>query len=78
MQNTNQPTSVTNNQAYNVTPLFAAMSLANNKYPKNSLPIDTEGTIQSNADQAALPDVTLYNAHGILVNSRPNSLIATA
>ena len=59
-----------------VTPLLQAMLAKNDSLPKNSLPVNTQGTIQENADEAALPSVTLYNAHGILRNSNPNTLIA--
>lgn len=74
MQTQVQPTPT----SYQITPLLEAMGLANDKRPKNSLPSDTNGTVQENADQAATPSVTLYNAHGILVNGNPNSLIAVA
>lgn len=67
---------VTNPQQ--ITPLLEAMTLANDQMPNNSLPADTNGTVQENAEQAAHPPVTLYNAHGILVKSKPNSLIAIA
>lgn len=74
MQALAQPATPTN--TYRVVPIFEMMLTSNNKNPRNSLPIDVQGTIQSNADKQALVDVTLYNAHGILVNSNPNSLIA--
>lgn len=57
-------------------PIIAAMQANNDKRPKNSLPIDTHGTVQSNAD--SIPEVTLYNAHGLLRNSKPNSLLGIA
>lgn len=44
--------------------------------PKDALPVDTQGTIQENAH--LMPPVTLYNAHGILTKSNPNSLVAYA
>jgi hypothetical protein len=59
-----------------IQPLMASVKLSNNKLPSNALPQDNLGTIQENADKEALQDVTLYNAHGIIVNSNPNSLIA--
>lgn len=61
-----------------IQPLIAAMQTSNNKLPKNSLPINTEGTIQENAEKAAVPEVTLYNAHGIVNRNKPNALIAYA
>ena len=59
-----------------IQPLLASMKTSNDKLPSNSLPIDNMGTVQQNADKESMVDVTLYNAHGILVNSNPNSLIA--
>jgi hypothetical protein len=59
-------------------PIIEAMRTNNDKRPKNSLPIDTYNTIQSNADTAAIAEVTLYNAHGILKSPNPNSLIGYA
>ena len=70
-----QPTPTTTNP-YQITPLLEAMTVANDKRPKNSLPIDTQGTVQANAEAAATPSVTLYNSHGILTKSNPNTLIA--
>jgi hypothetical protein len=58
-------------------PILRSMSTNNDKRPKNSLPTDTHGTVQSNNDNA-LPQITLYNAHGILKNPNPNSLIGYA
>ena len=57
-------------------PIIAAMQANNDKRPKNSLPINTQGTIQSNVD--SIPEVTLYNAHGVLKNSKPNTLLGIA
>lgn len=59
-----------------VTPLLATMLAHNDQRPKTSLPTETEGTIQENAKP--MPEVTLYNSHGILTKSKPNSLIAYA
>jgi hypothetical protein len=59
-------------------PLLRAMNERNNRSPKNSLPINTEGTVQSNAESEAIPNVTLYNAHGILTPTRPNALLGIA
>jgi hypothetical protein len=58
------------------TPLMASMLSTNDQLPNNTLPVDTQGTVQENAQ--VLPSVTLYNAHGILSKSNPNSLIAYA
>jgi hypothetical protein len=57
--------------------LLHSMSTNNDKRPNNALPIDTNGTILSNSDNT-LPEVTLYNAHGILKNTKPNTLIGIA
>ena len=59
-----------------VTPLLATMLAHNDQRPKNNLPVDTQGTIQENAKP--MPEVTLYNAHGILSKNKPNSLMAYA
>lgn len=59
-----------------ITPLFAAMKQHSDRLPKSSLPTELEGTVQENTH--LLPPVTLYNSHGILVKSNPNSLIAYA
>jgi hypothetical protein len=58
-------------------PILESMSTNNDKRPSNSLPIDTNGTPQSNNDNS-LPQVTLYNAHGILKKTNPNSLLGYA
>jgi hypothetical protein len=58
-------------------PILESMSTNNDKRPDNSLPIDTNGTPQSNNDNL-LPEITLYNAHGILKTTNPNSLIGYA
>ena len=57
-------------------PIIAAMQANNDKRPKNSLPINTQGTIQSNVN--SISEVTLYNAHGVLKNSKPNTLLGIA
>jgi len=57
-------------------PVMESIRTNNDKRPKNSLPEDTQGTIQSNANN--IPPVTLYNAHGILSKTNPNSLIGYA
>lgn len=59
-----------------LTPVMEAMRTNNDRQPKNSLPEDTEGTIQSNAK--SIPEVTLYNAHGVLKKTNPNSLLGYA
>jgi hypothetical protein len=58
-------------------PIIAAMRAGNDKRPRNSLPVNTEGTVQSNNDKV-YADVTLYNAHGVLNKTKPNSLLGTA
>ena len=55
-------------------PLMKAMDKANDNTPKNALPSNTEGTIQENTH--SLPQVTIYNAHGIINKQPPNSLLA--
>lgn len=57
-------------------PIIAGMRSNNDKMPKNSLPINTQGTIQSNIH--SIPEVTLYNAHGLLSNNKPNTLLGVA
>ena len=57
-------------------PVVSAMKANNDKMPKNSLPEDTNGTIQSHA--VSIPPVTLYNAHGLLSKTNANSLIGYA
>jgi hypothetical protein len=77
MQPTNIDQPVTQTSSYfAVQPILAAMKANNDKTPDNSLPIDTQGTIQSNAPNIA--PVTLYNAHGVLTKTNPNSLIGYA
>ena len=61
-----------------IQPLIAAMQSNNNRLPSNSLPVNTEGTIQENAEKAATPEVTLYNAYGVVNRNKPNALIAYA
>ena len=61
-----------------IQPLLAAMQTNNDRLPSNSLPVNTEGTIQENAEKAATPEVTLYNAHGVVYRNKPNALIAYA
>lgn len=59
-----------------VTPVMEAMRSANDQRPSNSLPTQTYGTIQENAH--SFPPVTLYNSHGILKKTNPNSLLGYA
>ena len=59
-----------------VTPVMEAMRSSNDKRPSNSLPEDTQGTIQENAHN--IPPVTLYNSHGILKKTDSNSLLGYA
>ena len=58
-------------------PIIEAMRAANDKLPKNALPVNSEGTIQAN-NSSNIPDVTLYNAHGIVRKNNPNSLLGYA
>lgn len=57
-------------------PLMSSLKSSTDKLPKNSLPQDILGSIQENAH--LLPPVTLYNSHGILSKTNPNSLVAYA
>jgi len=59
-----------------IAPVMEAMRTNNDRRPANSFPVDTQGTIQQNAH--AVPPVTLYNAHGILNKTNPNSLLGYA
>lgn len=72
---TTEPTRQTSSYL-ELTPVMEAMRSSNDKRPKNSLPQNTEGTIQSNAK--SIPEVTLYNAHGVLRKTNPNSLLGYA
>jgi len=75
---TNQIESVKQTSDYlQLVPILAAMRANNDKLPKNAFPQDVEGTIQQN-NSHLLPAVTLYNAHGILNKSNPNSLLGYA
>lgn len=66
--------SVTKTSSYlELQPLMSSLKSSTDKLPKNSLPENTFGTIQENAH--SLPSVTLYNSHGILEKTDPNSLI---
>lgn len=69
-------TSVNINNYETLQPLMAALKTQNDQLPKNTLPVDSMGTIQENAHN--VPQVSLYNAHGLLDNKKPNSLIAYA
>lgn len=77
MQNTtiNEPVKQTSDYLQ-VTPVMEAMRSANDKRPSNSLPTNTEGTIQENAHN--FPPVTLYNSHGLLKKTNANSLLGYA
>lgn len=57
-------------------PLLQTMLEIADNLPKTGLPTETEGTVQENTH--LLPAVTLYNSHGILNKTNPNSLIAYA
>jgi hypothetical protein len=58
-------------------PIMEAIRANNDKRPSNSLPVNTNGTIQQNNGES-IPPVTLYNAHGIVRKENPNSLVAYA
>jgi hypothetical protein len=60
-----------------LTPILEAIRTNNDKRPSNSLPTNTNGTVQENYGKS-LPPVTLYNAHGIVRKENPNSLIGIA
>lgn len=62
--------------SFHIAPVMQAMLAQNDQLPNTGLPTETEGTVQENAH--LLPEVTLYNAHGILTKSKPNTLIAYA
>ena len=66
--------SPTVNNYISIQPLMAAMEGNNDQLPKNTHPVDTQGTIQQNVH--SLPPIITYNAHGILNTPNPNSLIA--
>lgn len=72
-----QPTSNVT-QYMQLQPLVAAMKADNDQLPKNTLPVDTYGTIQQVAEATAKPKLSIYNAHGILSPQQPNSLVAYA
>jgi hypothetical protein len=59
-----------------LTPILEAIRTGNDKRPSNSLPVNTNGTIQDN-NSKSIP-VTLYNAHGIVRKENPNSLLGYA
>ncbi len=63
-----QITSVSNTSILNI--LLQSMD----HMPKNSLPIDMNGTVQQNF--GSVPQPTIYNAHGIVTPNSPNTLIA--
>lgn len=54
-------------------PVLQSMIENNDKTPNNALPMDTNGTVQSNNDD--LPQIKTYNASGFLNKANPNSLI---
>lgn len=62
--------------SFYITPVLQSMLASNDQRPKTGLPTETEGTVQENTH--LLPEITLYNAHGILSKSKPNALIAYA
>jgi hypothetical protein len=60
-----------------LTPILEAIRTNNDKRPSNSLPVNTNGTVQQN-NASLLPPVSLYNAHGIVRKENPNSLLGYA
>ena len=75
---TNQIQPVTKTAEYlELLPILEAMRTNNDRRPKTSLPTETNGTIQQN-NSNVVPPVTLYNAHGILTKTNPNSLVGYA
>ena len=54
--------------------ILQALMQSMDHMPKNSLPIQTNGTVQQNF--GTIPSPTLYNAHGIVTPQTPNTLIA--
>jgi hypothetical protein len=63
--------------SYQITPIMQALLANNDTLPNTGLPAETEGTIQENVP-SAVPEVTLYNAHGILNKTKPNALLGVA
>jgi hypothetical protein len=75
---TNQIEPVTKTAEYlELVPILASMKMNNDRRPKSSLPVETEGSPQEN-NSHLLPPVSLYNAHGILTKTNPNSLVGYA
>lgn len=72
---TTEPTKQTSSYLQ-LSPVMEAMRSSNDKRPSNTLPINTNGTVQEN-NSKSIP-VTLYNAHGILSKTNPNSLLGYA
>ena len=73
--NLTEPVTKVNNYLQ-IAPVMNAMKTANDKMPKNNLPTDSFGTIQENAKN--IPPVTLYNSHGLLTKTEPNTLLGYA
>lgn len=74
-----QPIAITTPQVSNymgIQPLIAAATVAADDLPKTSLPTEVPGTVQENTHN--IPQVVIYNVHGILNTKNPNSLIAYA
>lgn len=75
---TNQIQPVTKTAEYlELLPILEAIRTNNDRRPKSSLPTETQGTTQQN-NSHVVPPVTLYNAHGILSKTNPNSLVGYA
>ena len=60
------------------TPILQALHKSTETKPSNSLPTNTEGTIQENFSQSEFFTKSIYNAHGIVTPNSPNTLIAYA
>jgi hypothetical protein len=56
------PTTLKVNSYTDIVPAVKAITDSLDNLPKNSLPVNTLGTIQSNAKN--IPEVTLYNSLG--------------
>jgi hypothetical protein len=73
--NITEPVKQTSNYTQ-IAPVMEAMRTNNDRRPTNSFPSNTNGTVQQNAH--LLPPVSLYNAHGLLTKTNPNSLLGYA
>ena len=60
------------------TPILEALHKSLETKPTNSLPIDTNNTVQESFSQSEFFTKSIYNAHGIVTPNSPNTLIAYA